>query len=492
MVTGEGDYSQRLLAEYTDFLPQVEMMPQLLPQDVERFVSLGEEGRKRLRSGDYKGAEAAFRAQVAIFPPNPEPHVSLAILAATRGSRKAALEHLRAAVVRGFTDLLRVERAEGWIGLRSHPNFLALQDAIPKLLEAERKWGGWESFRASRPPDDLAAALRAHTLWRGVLEGMASALGPRLLRLWNRVNDRATAALLEAYVDERPQAPDLGDALQRLMALYSEGPLFRWEILPPASARRLAAVARTVLDRFPGSPMRPGALACRAVTAFASRDRRGALQPEAVEEIRASLGEILTHHAGSPFVAAAVEGLVRTEVEVGRMDLAAEAYRRFRDGHAGNRALQEQVRERLGELTLRAGGLPEFRATALDGGSVEREALRGKVVVVDFWATWCGPCIEQLPSLRRIAERHRDRVLVLGVSLDLAEDVSAQDLRGWIARENVPGRQLYDGLGWDSELVRAFGVKEIPFSVVVGADGAVLAVAKQGRGLENAVRAALE
>ncbi len=467
------------------------MMPDLLPEDVERFVALGADGRERLRSGDADGAEAAFRGQVAIFPPNPEPHLWLGTLAATRGDKKAALAHLRAAVVRGFTDLARLERAEGWRELRSHPDFLALQDAIPRLLEAERKWAGWDSFQAPRPPEDMAGVIRDHALRKAVFEGMAPALGPRLERLWNRLNDRAAAALLEAYVAERPQAGDVGDALERLMAFYSGGPLFAWEVLPPDAARRLGAVARVALDRFPAGPTRAGALAFGALSRYADRDRRGALTQEAAQQIRASLGEVLSRHARSPFVAAALEGLVRTELELGRADLAAAAFRTFREAHGGDRDLEDEVRRRLGTLALRLGGLPDFRAADLEGEPVERDGLLGRVVILHFWATWCPPCVEELPTLGRIAERYGDRVLLVGVSLDRAEELPAEELRAWIARQNVAGRHVYDGLGWDSGLVRAFGVEQIPFSLVVGRDGGVLAVGEHGRRLERAVRAAL-
>lgn len=473
-------------------LPDLATMPRLLPEDVERFAALGADGRERLRAGDLPGAEAAFRGQVEIFSPNPEPHVWLGTLAAVRGEKKAALEHLRDAVVRGFTDLFRLERAEGWRELRGHPDFLALQDAIPRLLEAERKWAGWDSFRASRPPGDVASAMRDHLVRKIVFEGMGPALGPRLERLWNRFNDRATAALLEAYVAERPQAADLGEALERLMSLYSGGPLFRWEVLSPDAVRRLGAVARTALDRFPEGPVRAGALACLALSHYADRDRRGALRSEAALEIRSWLGEVISRHPGSPFVAAAVEGLVRTELDVGRADLAEAAFRIFRDAHGSDRALQDELRGRLGSLALRVGGLPDFRATDLDGAPVGRDSLRGRVAVLHFWATWCPPCVEELPTLRRIAERYGDRVLVLGVSLDGLDELSTEHLRAWIARQNVAGRHVYDGRGWESDLVRAFGVEQIPFSLVVGRDGTVVAVNEHGRGLEKAVRAALD
>jgi hypothetical protein len=66
-----------------------------------------------------------------------------------------------------------------------------------------------------------------------------------------------------------------------------------------------------------------------------------------------------------------------------------------------------------------------------------------------------------------------------------------EDLKAWLATEKVAGRHIQDGAGWDSEVVRQFGVKEIPFSVVVAADGTVLAVNEHGKGLEKAVAAAL-
>ena len=83
---------------------------------------------------------------------------------------------------------------------------------------------------------------------------------------------------------------------------------------------------------------------------------------------------------------------------------------------------------------------------------------------------------------------------LLGVSspsLATDLDLSVEALREWIARENVPGTQIHDGLSWESELVRAFGVNEIPFSVVVGSDGSVVAVNEHGKRLEKAVKIAV-
>lgn len=481
----------KIVAEYNDFLPLWELFPALTPEEVERFVALGKAAAGRLREGDVAGAESMFRAQTAIFAANPEPWASLALLAASHGDERVALERMRAAVLRGFTDLRRIERAEAWLHLRRHLDFLRLQDAVPLLVEAERKWAGWEAVRTVGIPASIDAVIRGHAQRGLLLDSMAPALGPRHVRLWKRLNDRVASGRLEDYVAAHPEAPEVGEALDRLMLLYSGGGLVRWELLPADAARRLGKVASVALERFEEGPMRPGALVCRALARYSERDRKGAFPAGVVEEIRTALDEVLARHASSPFVALAAEGQVRTETEAGRPDLAARTYRAFRERHAKDRELLDEVRDRLGQLALRVGGIPDFRALALDGGAVEREALAGKVVVLDFWATWCGPCLEQLPTLRRIEERFGDRVLLLGVNLDRADELSAQELRDWLAREPVPGRQLHDGLGWNSQIVEAFGVREIPFSVVAGPRGEVLTVGERGKGLEKAVESAL-
>jgi thiol-disulfide isomerase/thioredoxin len=490
--TASRSYDDVLRGEYGDFLPHADLVPHLSAEEVERFVGLGKVGRELFRSGDDLGAEAAFRGQLAIFPPNPEPWVYLALIDASRGEKAAAVENLRAAVVRGFTDLQRVERSEAWARMGRPTELLRLLDNIPALVEMERGWPAWDSFRVARPPADLASALEQHATRAARIEALAPALGPRLERLWSRLLDRATASILQAYVTKRPDAPDFTDALNHLMTLYAGGPLRRWQVPPQDAAAQLARLSDTVLGRFPDSDMRPTALVARALARNAERDDRGRLSAAAAEAIRGALDEVVARHTDSPVVGTALVGLVRTEAETGRFDHAERQYRRFRDSHASDADLMQNVRDDLGELALRAGGLPRFSATTLDGQTIEPAALDGKVVVFDFWATWCQPCNDGFPALRRIDEKHGDDVLVLGVNLDWTDDISTDDLRTWIAQQDVPGRHLHDGQSWDSEIVRAFGVKEIPFSVVVGADGEILAVNEHGRRLEKTVRAAVQ
>jgi thiol-disulfide isomerase/thioredoxin len=473
------------------FLPVAGMLPDLTPEEIARFVALGEEATARLRAGDPAGAIAARKAQPGIYSGNHEPYVELAFLEAAQGLNEEALDHLRAAVVRGFTDMARFERAEAWSRLRGNIKYTSLRGAVPALAAREKRETEWIDIVVTRSPESLAAVLDRHAVLKERIARMRPALGPRMTRLWNRWLDHATAPALESYIAAHPDAADVEHALAKLMTLYTEGSMLRWRVLPASPARRLEAVARVVLERFPDGPLRPDALVCRALSRNAARDPKTGLAAAAVAEIRTGLTEVLARYPESPHAALAAIGLVQTEMEGGGAAAAGPVYRKLVADHAEDETLIRRMREGLGVLALRLGGMPEFQATDLDGTLLRPQSLRGRVVVLDFWATWCRPCVEQFPALRRIEERHASDVVLLGVNLDHGEDLSADALREWVERERVPGRQIHDGRSWESDVVRAFGVEEIPFTVVVAADGAVLAVNQEGAALERTVRRAL-
>lgn len=488
---GDGGWLDGMAAEYRDFLPQAGMFPRLGPDDVERFVKLGQEGRDRFRAGELDRAEAAYRAQCVVFAANPEPYVSLALVAARRGDEKGALDWITKAVVRGFTELPILERAEGWGALARKMEFLALQDAVPVLQEIERKWGGWSDFRAAQAPRDLEAVLRNHSMSGSILEAMAPALGPRLSVLWTRALDRSTAAALEAYVAEKREEPDAVEAARRLMAIYSGGPILRWETVPGEVAGRLAKVSAFALERFTEPELRAGALVCRALAAYSRRGPMGRHTEDVRNAIRNDLETVLAAPSDPVFAAVAIEGWIHTEIEAGNSDRASALYRSFRAAHAAEPEILARVRDALGRTALLIGGLPEIRATALDGTEIGPDTLAGKVVVVDFWATWCRPCVEEFETLRKIAERHGSEVVLVGINLDRGDEIADADLERWVAARGLPGHQIQDGRGWESPLVKEFGVREIPFTVVAAPDGSIVAVSERGRALERAIAGAV-
>lgn len=99
------------------------------------------------------------------------------------------------------------------------------------------------------------------------------------------------------------------------------------------------------------------------------------------------------------------------------------------------------LRETRGYALRTGSEAPGFRLPALDGSVVDLASFRGQVVVVNFWATWCPPCVDEMPSLEKLHRAlGREGLVVLGVSAD--EDESA--LRQFVARTGVSFRILRD------------------------------------------------
>jgi thiol-disulfide isomerase/thioredoxin len=115
----------------------------------------------------------------------------------------------------------------------------------------------------------------------------------------------------------------------------------------------------------------------------------------------------------------------------------------------------------------RARMAPPFSITTLDGRQVSLDSLGGKVVLIDFWATWCGPCRESLPEIRAIAQKFSSEPLVV-ISISLDND--AAKWKDFVAKNNMPWLQYRDG-GFDGPISKLFGVEAIPHTFTIDADG---------------------
>ncbi|MBI3891998.1 MAG: TlpA family protein disulfide reductase [Candidatus Wallbacteria bacterium] len=134
---------------------------------------------------------------------------------------------------------------------------------------------------------------------------------------------------------------------------------------------------------------------------------------------------------------------------------------------------------------------PELASETTEGEPVTLAGLHGRFVLVFFWATYSLACIEQIPSLRRLAATYRGRSLeVLGVSLDFPND--RRLVQSSMVRRGLPWRTLFPGGDFDNPIARRYGVLQLPYSVLVGPSGQVLAAGLQGPALEAAISRALE
>ncbi len=120
---------------------------------------------------------------------------------------------------------------------------------------------------------------------------------------------------------------------------------------------------------------------------------------------------------------------------------------------------------------------------AISGEEVSMEKLRGKVVVLDFWATWCGPCIAELPNMLSIYNEYKEKgVEFIGVSLDAPEDQGGlEKLRNFVKENELPWLHYYQGNGWESEFSRSWGINSIPAIFVVDQQGNLYSTNARGR-----------
>lgn len=120
---------------------------------------------------------------------------------------------------------------------------------------------------------------------------------------------------------------------------------------------------------------------------------------------------------------------------------------------------------------------------------VDLKSLRGKVVLIDFWATWCGPCRAELPNVKQVYNKYKGQGFeIVGISLD--KDTST--CKSFIEREEMKWLNICDGKGWNAALAKRFGVNSIPQMYVLGRDGKVVAKNVRGEALSSAIEKALK
>ncbi|OCA72182.1 thioredoxin [Chryseobacterium artocarpi] len=135
---------------------------------------------------------------------------------------------------------------------------------------------------------------------------------------------------------------------------------------------------------------------------------------------------------------------------------------------------------------------PEITMSKADGTSFSLSELKGKLVLIDFWATWCAPCVGEQPELKKLYETYAEQVKnnkfeILGVSLD-------KNKESWqkaIDRFSINWIQISDLKFWKSPVAKAYEIDELPFNVIIDGEGTIIAKNLHEKELEEFLKKSL-
>jgi peroxiredoxin len=144
--------------------------------------------------------------------------------------------------------------------------------------------------------------------------------------------------------------------------------------------------------------------------------------------------------------------------------------------------------KKIQQTLVEGAPFPDFQEMDLNGKPLSVSQFKGKVVLIDFWATWCGPCVQELPNVLKAYEQYHGKGFeIIGISLDSEKE----KLTAFIEKNKMTWPQYFDGKGWESKLGAKYGVNSIPATYLLDKEGKIIGKGLRGDALVKAVGAAL-
>ena len=179
-------------------------------------------------------------------------------------------------------------------------------------------------------------------------------------------------------------------------------------------------------------------------------------------------------------------------VHADQFKIASRAFRMVLD-HSTDPAVKEFLAGRLKRLDMVGKPAPQIQGTNIDGKPFDLAGLKGKVVLVVFWASWCLPSSAEVEWFEQTLLAHRGKGLkIVGINLDTLQDGGQKletvlpNVRRFLIDQNVPWPNLVNGTG-ARDFAKAYAVTDIPANVLIGRDGTILQLDLVHKNLETAI-----
>ncbi len=278
-------------------------------------------------------------------------------------------------------------------------------------------------------------------------------------------HDRALVRDLQAYIAAKPKAEDIDQAY---LALFDTVIEHDWFLDAEDVAKRYLAAT-------PEGGVRPLA----QIVAAMARAQAGQF-PAALQQYK-SLMAGLGKPEQEEFAVQFSESLAQAATSAGAYDVARQVYLAVLDKYGANPELAAKLKRDLDRLAMVGKPAPSFEVKDLKGNTLRLDDLKGRYVLVDFWATWCAPCVAELPRVQAAYGQYRTAGFeVVGVSLDETKGA----VLDFVTARKIPWRQVHNP-SCGGDLVEAFGVGSIPATFLIDPSGTIVRLELRGPALDQ-------